>query len=116
MSDTELSRNDFLPDPPPDKDWKPLKRVLTINLGILLLYSIIMSFVAWGERGQHLGGLGAGLGMLILVVGQTVINLIAMIAMFIRRQNPWGQAFLLGAIVVAIAGASACFGAVSFAG
>lgn len=115
MENPNLNRDEFLPPENPQGEWDPIKRVLLINLAVLLAYAIILSFVAYGERGNQYSGMGAGINMIFCVSVHTAINLVLMLIKFVQKRKKWGIAFLLGAVVVAIVGFSACFGVVSFA-
>mgnify|MGYP001765214409 CR=1 FL=1 len=85
-----------------------VKKIGGINLGILLLYSIL------ARLSDTQGGTYKGLGfmtMMMLFVGlHVVINLIICLVQFSRRNKELGRAYLLSSIIVLVIGFSACLG------
>jgi hypothetical protein len=88
-----------------------LKKIVGINLAILLGYGILARLADSGSG--HDKGLGFMVLMASAVVLHVVVNVIGAIILFIGKKSPEGRAFLLSALLVAIIGFSACWGLAS---
>ena len=93
----------------PESDWGPAKRVVQVNLGILLAYTFLLTVVQVSNGGPY-AGMALGIWMMMLVGGQCAINLIAAVAAFLSEKPTWAAAYLLGLCAVGFLGFSACFG------
>ncbi len=83
---------------------KMMNRVITINLVILVLYTVICKVVTLGQN----EGLFYLIVMMLLVGGQTLINIIASIIYFLSGNRDMGKMLLLYAGIVLVVGFSAC--------
>jgi hypothetical protein len=83
-----------------------LKKIVGINLLILVIYSLLIHFTSSGGEEE--------LVILVLsafaVGGHVAITVIVALVYFFSRNAPMGKAFLLSALVVLVVGFSACLG------
>jgi len=91
---------------------KNLKKILGINLVIMLVYNLIVMglFFAGASSSDGYASL-AILIILMYVVGfHVTVVLIISIARFVKRDMDMGKAHLLAALVILIVGFSSCWG------
>lgn len=91
---------------------KDLGKILLINLGILLAYSLL---ILWGSKsgnsgGDQYAGMGFALGMMMVIAGHALINLIIMIVQFVKGRKELGLSYLVAVFVVIGIGFSSCMG------
>ena len=88
-----------------------LKRIVGVNLIILLLYSLLIYVSAGRDEGE--------LAILLLsafaVGGHVTILFIVALVYFFSGNMQFGKAFLLSALVVLVIGFSACLGSAAMA-
>ena len=87
-----------------------IKKIAGINLGILLLYTVVSNL---GSRGQNEASLQVAMMMLVFVGLHVIFCLLAMVYMFANKKRPEGRAWLLSAGLVLVIGFSACLGSSS---
>lgn len=91
---------------------KPLKKILGINLAILLAYSILIRIANSNE------GSGKSLGILVMsafVVGiHVIISLIVAGTTYKRENKELSRAWILNTGIVLLVGFSTCLGNASF--
>lgn len=87
---------------------KNIKKIVGINLVILLVYMLIFGVALKGAKGYD------GLGLIVMVaftIGvQFIANLIISIVFFVKKDNDLGRSFLLSAFAILLIGFSTCFG------
>lgn len=91
---------------------KNLGKILLVNLGILLAYSLL---ILWGSKsgsssGDQYSGMGFALGMMMVIAGHALINLIIMIVQFVKGRRELGLSYLVSIFVVVGVGFSSCMG------
>ena len=94
---------------------KEIAKVVGINLGVLLLVTVIAYFATHsvGHVGPRYGGGEFSFTMLFWGAIQSVACFIAAIVLFIMKRPAYGLAFILASLVVLILGVSICFGGMS---
>ena len=91
-----------------------IKKIVGINLGILLLYTLFSNLAARGQGSGHSEAqLGVAIFMAFAVGLHVAVCLLAMIYMFVNKKRPEGRAWLLSAGLVLVIGFSACLGSAS---
>jgi hypothetical protein len=85
-----------------------LKKVLLINLLILLAYTALSGISSMGSRDHN--GLGAMILMALAVALHFGILFIISIVKFARKDKQGGQAYLLASFLILLIGFSACYG------
>jgi hypothetical protein len=89
-----------------------VKKVVGINLIILLVYTIIYGIGGMMESGQY-KGMGAMIMMMMAVGAHVGILLLISIIRFASKNKESGRAFLLSGLLVLLVGFSACWGVAS---
>lgn len=89
-----------------------IKKIVGINLIILLVIIVIGGVTGLNESGQE-QGLGAMILMALGIGTQTALLFGASLIQFLRRKTASGQAYLLASVLVLIVGFSACYGIAS---
>ena len=79
---------------------RPLIRALLLNLVIVLLYTAVLVVFEGRNEGLFVSGL--------FMLGQSGINFVAMIVMFIMGKKEWGLGLLLSGLILGVVGFSAC--------
>ncbi|MEZ4992958.1 MAG: hypothetical protein R2824_21220 [Saprospiraceae bacterium] len=88
-----------------------LGKILLVNLGVLLAYSILIFFGSKsGSSNDPYAGMGFGFGMILAIALQMLVNLILMIVKFVKNQREIGLSYLVAFFVVAVVGFSSCLG------
>ncbi len=90
---------------------KKVKEIVSINLLILLIYTLLTNFLSPDQEYRDLGVMFI---LMVAIAVQVVFNLIISGVMFYKSNKPLGKTFLLGAGVVLLVGFSACIGTGSF--
>jgi uncharacterized membrane protein YozB (DUF420 family) len=88
-----------------------IKKVVGINLLILLAYTLLCNLVSNSNGNER--GMEVAILMMVAVVIHVGILLLAMLIFFIRKNNAEGRTFLLSALIVLVIGFSACLGSTS---
>jgi Na+/proline symporter len=89
----------------------PLKKIASINMGILLIYTLL-SRLADSSGGQY-KGLGFMIFMMIAIGVHVLVNIILCLFHFARKNKELGRAYLISGILVLLIGFSACLGIAS---
>jgi hypothetical protein len=87
-----------------------IKKIIWINLAILLAYTLLIQFAAQLQSDQHyrpLFVLGFTLYALIAHIG---INLLLSIGYYYNDNKDRGKAFILSSLITLLVGFSACWG------
>ncbi len=85
---------------------KEIAKVVGINLGVLLLVTILLYVTTITGHDKS----GFAIFMMFWIALHTVVCLIAAIVLFITKRPEYGLAFIIAMLVVPIIGASFCFG------
>ena len=93
----------------PEKPFSKVGKIVGINLAILLAFGLVMLIPSLGSSDQY-AGMGYGIGMLMLVPAQILVNLVVGIVYFTKKNQEMGKAYMLAMLAVAVIGTSACFG------
>ena len=89
------------------------KKIVTINLIILVLLMSLMFFPSLSTRGGGHNELGFAIGAMFVIGVQVLVNLIAAGYNWFKNKKELGKAYLLSMFIVLIIGFSACFGGAS---
>jgi hypothetical protein len=89
----------------------PLKKIAAINMAILLVYTLL-SRLADNSGGQY-NGLGFMIFMMFGIGLHVLVNIIACLIYFARKNKELGRAYLISGILVLLIGFSACLGIAS---
>ena len=82
-------------------------KIVGINLGILLVYSVLIYVLIPPEDGFSLMAL---MVYLVRVLGiHVLVNLIIAAVFFWKKQKPRGKSFLLASVAVLVIGLASCF-------
>ena len=94
---------------------KEVAKVVGINLGVLLLVSIVAYFATHtvGQPSPRYGGGEFSFSMLFWGAFQSVVCFITAIVLFIMKRPEYGLAFILASLVVLVLGVSLFFGGMS---
>lgn len=84
--------------------WGTLKRILGVNLGALVIYSI-----AIGIMGRD-NSIEFAILMLMAVAAHVFVCIILSIVRFVQKNSLAGKALLISALIIAIVGLSTCVG------
>jgi hypothetical protein len=95
---------------------KQLKKIVGINLVILLVYTILIQVWEISGEGIDHAGLATLIFMMIAIGAQVAINLIISVIYFLKNNSDLGKAFLLSTIVVLLVGFSSCWGSAMLLG
>lgn len=88
---------------------KEVKKITSVNLIILLIYSIIIRLLL--STGHNDGKLVGVLALsAVLIILHVFINLVVMIVYYAKKNNSMGKAWLLSAGILLLVGFSACLG------
>lgn len=87
-----------------------LKKIVGINLGIMLIYTLVLQ--AWAQLSGEVEymSLGVLIFSMYIIAAQVAINLVIAIGYFIKNNNDMGKAFLLSTLIVLLVGFSSCWG------
>lgn len=91
---------------------KNLGKIIGINLGILLAYTLVFFLFSYNgsSSGDGYAGMGFAFGMMAAIAVHALVNLIIMIVKFVQGQREVGLSYLTSMFVVAIVGFSSCLG------
>lgn len=89
---------------------KQIKKIIGINLIILLVYTFIIQCIGQLEKDQHGQVLLVIVFNTVALIAHVVMNLLFAIFFSFNDKNSQGKAFLLSAIVVLLVGFSCCWG------
>ena len=85
-------------------------KILFINLGILLVYMVIINLIASQEHDEY--GLAVVLYSSIAIGLHALANLIMSIVSFVGKDKGSGAGFLISAFMVALIGCAGCFASI----
>lgn len=86
-----------------------LKKIVGINLAIMLVYTLLMQ--AWAQSvDEHYISLGVLLFTMYIVGAHVVVNLVVSLFYFFKNNKDMAKAFLLSTVIVLLVGFSSCWG------
>ena len=83
-----------------------IKKIVGINMIILVIYTILVNIA---NRGGSEAGLGIALGLASLIFFQVITNVIMCLICFGDKKSELGKAYLLSAGMVLLIGFSSCW-------
>lgn len=87
-----------------------LKKIVGINLGIMLIYTILMQAWAQLSGGTEYMSIGVLIFSMYIIAAHVAINLAIAIGYFFKSNHDMGKAFLLSTLIVLLVGFSSCWG------
>jgi hypothetical protein len=86
------------------------KKIIGINLAILLIYTVIIQFIAHSQADQGHNPLVLLILTMYALIAHVGVNLLISIFYFFKGNNDKGKAFILSTIITLLVGFSACLG------
>lgn len=98
------------------KPLSALGKTILLNIGIVLVYDLLIIAMNRGSSPNSEAELGVALFLMMAIALHVVILLVAGIGYLIAKKSDVGKALLLSAAIVLLVGFASCVGSMSLMG